>query len=505
VNGSTTRRANARGRYDLKIRDFPEEGKAHSRARPGTVDDTLSRHSSPDAASRRVRVSYCTTCHGRLWQLALTLFDNLDHLRDDEEIVLLDYGSPDGLGRFVESSERCRQAIRRGQLLYAYTPAERHHCSLAKNLAHRLGRGDLLVNVDADNNIEGMREVIDEHFINAIDEVILHMDDGTGGAFGRICIPHYWFHTLGGYDESFAPSAYQDRDLLKRASAGGLRYVWAPAAAPMPIQNTMHEKVSHTGQENWHTMRAANRAISEENLAEGRLVANAHGWGGANLRVNFGEEQLFAPVMPNLISVVLCGSRHLSRVNELLERYNEMMLVGEILVVNNDARSSFQTNERKDSKVTVVNAGGSLGHLSRFAVGAQASFPAVLLTDDRIFLPETTLTTLHKGWWADPAVLHGILDGVQASKNSQKKMVAPCDVMPTRGVLTTVLDCFRSICYASRHQSERGGKRSRETADRLLSQVVTSSTRRPNLAYRLPVEELRPMRSSRLNSLAKSA
>jgi hypothetical protein len=484
---------------------MPADDHPLASVRTTTVADRNSSQSSSAAGSRKVRVSYCTTCHGRLWQLALTLFDNLDRLRDDEEIVLLDYGSPDGLSRFVESSERCQHAINRGQLIYAYTHADRHHCSLAKNLAHRLGRGDLLVNVDADNNIEGMREVIDEYFAGSIDEVILHMDDGTAGAFGRICIPRYWFYTLGGYDESFAPSAYQDRDLLKRASASGLRYIWSPAAAPVPIQNTMYEKVSHTGEDNWHEMRATNRAISEKNLLEGRLVANVRGWGAANLSINFGEEQTFPPVMPNLISVVLCGSKHLSRVNELLELYNEMMLVGEILVVNNNATSSFEKNDRNDSKVTVVNACGSLGPFSRYAVGAQASFPAVLLTDDRVFLPQATLAALHKGWWTDPSVLHGVLDDSEALGGARRKMVAPCDVMPTRGVLTTVLDCFRSVCYASRYSSEFAGRGGRDRVDRLLSDVVTSATRRPNMAYRLPVEELGPIRSSKVSGFAATA
>ena len=350
-----------------------------------------------------------------------------------------------------------------------------------------------------------MREVIDEYFSGAIGEVILHMDDGTAGAFGRICIPRYWFYTLGGYDESFGPSAYQDRDLLKRASASGVRYIWSPAAAPAPIQNTMYEKVSHTGEDNWHTMRATNRAISEKNLQDGRLVANPHGWGAANLCINFGEEQTLPPVMPNLISVVLYGSKHLSRVNELLELYNQMMLVGEILVVNNDATSPFEKNDRTDSKVTVVNACGSLGPYSRFAVGAQASFPAVLLTDDRIFLPQATLTALHKGWWSDPSILHGVMDDAESLKGSRRKTVVPCDVMRTRGVLTTVLDCFRSICYASRYNSEYAGKRGRDGVDRLLSHVVSSVTRRPNLAYRLPVEELHATRSAKFARLAASA
>lgn len=440
--------------------------------------------------SQRIRVSYCTTCHGRLWQLAQTLFDNLDRLRSDEEIVLLDYGSPDGLARFVESSQRCRDAINQGRLTYVYAEAEKHHCSKAKNLAHRLGRGDILVNLDADNSNAGMREVIDQCFSGRIDDIAVHMDDGAAGAFGRICIPRYWFYMLGGYDESFAPSAYQDRDLLKRAAASGLRYVWAPTDAPPPIPNTIQEKVSHTGEDNWNSMRTTNREISDRNLREGRLVANAQGWGEARVRINFGEELSLAPILPNLISVVLCGSKRLSHVNELLELYNQMLLVGEILVVNNHAKFPIEKSERIDSKVTVVNADGLLGRLSRVAVAAQASCPAVLLTDDKIFVPEPTLAALHKGWWIDPSILHGVVSHVYSAAGSGRRTVAPCDVMPTRAVLTTAYDCFRSICYARQMNAGSQRRSTGHREDFLLSYTVASAAGRPNMAYRLPVEEL---------------
>ena len=47
------------------------------------------------------RVSFCTTCKGRLWQLEQTLPNNLKILDDYSEIVLLDYQSPDGLKNYI--------------------------------------------------------------------------------------------------------------------------------------------------------------------------------------------------------------------------------------------------------------------------------------------------------------------------------------------------------------------------------------------------------------------
>ena len=448
-------------------------------------------HSSIETNSSGIKVSYCTTCHGRLWQLALTLFDNLDHLREDEEIVLLDYGSPDGLGRFVESSKRCQEAISQGKLVYAFVEAEHYHCPKAKNLAHRLGRGDLLVNLDADNSNRGVRQQIDQCFAKHGEDTILQMHEHSGG-FGLICFPKYWFYRLGGYDESFLPMGYQDIDLLWRAEAMGLCLASGRAGSPPPIRNTIDEKAIHTGYDDWWTMRNANRAMAERNWKEGRIVANPEGWGGAVVRVNFGIPQRLAPMPPYLISIVLAGSNRLARLNQLLERYNRIPVVGEILVVNTNANSPIETNEKPDSKVKVINVSDDLGIFSRFAVAAQTAFPAVLLTDDDVFLPEETLGTLHKGWSGNPSILHGVLNGHASQKRGVNGNAArPCKIVPLLGVLTTASDCFRSLCLAPRYNAELTGTQKKNGADILLSSVVAQASHRLNMAYRLPVEKLR--------------
>lgn len=250
------------------------------------------------SANVKIDVSYCSTCHNRLWQLALTLTGNLDRLLPDEELVLVDYGSPDGLWNYIRASQHCMQAIRDKKLVYVRVEANHYHCPKAKNLAHRIAQGRILVNLDADNSNEGMREVIERRF-SADEKIVLHMDNNMhNGAFGRIGLTKEWFYRLGGYDESFLPSAYQDSDLIERAKHVGLKYVLDRANDARPIKNTMIQKAINTGSGDWWNMKRLNKEASDRNLREGRFIANTNGWGEGVLKINFGSEMLLEPLFP---------------------------------------------------------------------------------------------------------------------------------------------------------------------------------------------------------------
>jgi hypothetical protein len=394
---------------------------------------------------RQIEVSYCITCHGRLWQIALTLFDNLRRLRDDEELVLLDYGSPDGLNRFIESSTTCQSAMESGRLVYAQTAAKHYHCPKAKNLAHRLARGKLLVNLDADNSNCRMRAAIGRRFSNG-DDLILQMDEGVHGdplrgTFGRICVPRYWFYRLGGYDEAFEPIGHQDQDLIWRAKALGLRHVVASTGGPAPVRNTMVEKASHTGKRSWHVMWRANEKASRRNLKEGRLVANAQGWGSADVAINFNEARFLSPVSAQLISLVLLH-RHpsLPLLVTLLDRYSAMPLIGEILLVNCNREFTIAP-DHASSKVRPVNSLQQSQPFPATAAGALADFPAVLLTSDDVFLSEDLLKRLHKAWFRDPSMLHALAAGASGHHRG---------VNLSLGVLTTPAACMTVLANGAR-------------------------------------------------------
>jgi len=243
-------------------------------------------------------ISFCTACKNRLWQLRQTLPANLAVLAPhaDCELVLVDYDSNDELEDWV----RAFLAARPGSRLRFAKLLERRdwHTSIGKNLAHRLGRGRWLVNLDADNFI-GDQIALLRHIWTAHGDAALHLSSGSwpDGTEGRIGLPRTRFQRLGGYDESFLPSGYQDLDLLRRARWSGVPVLSLPEPGSRALTNTLDEKMRFIEPAlrrrwSWMEMNASNARASRKNVQSGRLRANPAGHAPARLRLGFDGPQL---------------------------------------------------------------------------------------------------------------------------------------------------------------------------------------------------------------------
>jgi hypothetical protein len=236
------------------------------------------------------KVSYCSVCYGRLWQLAFTLKDNLENLKDDEELVLVDYNSPDDTMLFVLGTKFFEKYIQENKLKFIkILNIEEYNCPKSKNISHRLASGGILVNLDVDNYLLGMRDKIDKTF-NKNDTSILHMfNESKGGTFGRIALTRNMFYKLGGYDEQLLQHAHQDSDLIERGKGIGLEYVLDPLDTTV-IPNNLYTKNRYLNQD-WFDMKQKNIQISEKNLINKQFVANKkYGWGNCSFIENYDKK-----------------------------------------------------------------------------------------------------------------------------------------------------------------------------------------------------------------------
>lgn len=180
-----------------------------------------------------MKLSLITTCMGRVHHLQQTLPRNLADAVDWSdpgavEVVVLDYSSPDGLAAWMHQEPLLQPYREAGILRFARSPGQTHfRHSHAKNMAHRLATGDVLVNVDADNFIgagftDHLRQVFTQrpNAVVAPDRLDARLNIGRHrGCMGRIALSRASFDRLGGYDESprFRGWSGEDTDLLIRA------------------------------------------------------------------------------------------------------------------------------------------------------------------------------------------------------------------------------------------------------------------------------------------------
>lgn len=104
-------------------------------------------------------ISYCITCHGRLWQLIETLKHNLKFTQSGFfEICVLLYNDESAyeylVGNYKEYLEDGRLRIKVHNEDRVFEDGTRWSCGYAKDLSHKMGKGRVLFNLDADNFID---------------------------------------------------------------------------------------------------------------------------------------------------------------------------------------------------------------------------------------------------------------------------------------------------------------------------------------------------------------
>jgi len=217
------------------------------------------------------KISYCTTCKGRLWQLSQTYLKNIQTALNEYnnvEFILLDYQSSDGLEEWAKNE--LRKYVENGVVKYVKLMDDLPwHVSKAKNMAHRVASGRILCNLDADNFLgDGFTKKI-SYEVAAKRAIRLTGHESVGG---RIAVYKDDFFIIGGYDEAFAPMGYQDVDLEIRLVADGVKVLHLPTG-PLPVGNSDEQRAEFCGM-SYKECCVKSRDIMRANASAGRIVAN---------------------------------------------------------------------------------------------------------------------------------------------------------------------------------------------------------------------------------------
>ena len=245
------------------------------------------------------KISFCTTCMDRLYNLKETLPKNIKDNREYPylEFVVLDYNSQDGLGQWMK--DNMMEYIKSGRLSY-YRTEEPKYFSMAhsRNIAFKVATGEIVNNLDADNY------TIDASGKQPIDPLPFYLNrmanerprktifaKGKKGMHGRVgFFKDEFIEELGGYDEGLLGYGHDDHDIVQRAWALNYSMYWWGGKYFSRIKTGGKEKNKNM-ERPWKETENKNKYKSARNIEAGIYKANqGKHWGKAKLIKNFCEE-----------------------------------------------------------------------------------------------------------------------------------------------------------------------------------------------------------------------
>ena len=243
---------------------------------------------------KNYKISLCITCMDRFQDLSTTLPFNLAHeAYPNVEFIILDYNSKEPLDAWI------KDYVDKGLVTYYRTNEPKYYSmSHSRNVVFTLATGDIVMNFDADNFIQGRTQELPQSFCTYVN-VFANEAEGKKGIFskgkrlmhGRVGCFKNEFMQLRGYDEDIIGYGYDDTDLVRRLWASDCTLYWYGGAYLDRLKTHRWMKGMNMPNKNWRETESINKKQSCEKLEAGILIRNTDKpWAKCRVIKNFTEE-----------------------------------------------------------------------------------------------------------------------------------------------------------------------------------------------------------------------
>jgi predicted glycosyltransferase involved in capsule biosynthesis len=221
---------------------------------------------------KNLKISFYTTCMGRLKHVKRTLPKNIEENKDYDncEFIILDYNSPDGLANWITGNLKKYLDSGRVKLYSTKEPLYFTH-NHAKNMAAKQCTGDILCGIDADNftalgpddwglakrlNYLFHKHEKEKIFVRAYgwdDRELAWSSSSTYRYYsssGKIAVRKKDFMEAGGYNENLKGHYFDEEELWKRIKeCFGFRHIKLDASYSKAINHSNYERLKNLSPE----------------------------------------------------------------------------------------------------------------------------------------------------------------------------------------------------------------------------------------------------------------
>lgn len=187
------------------------------------------------------KIAYITTCKGRLAHLAQTLPIVAMQANAEVEIIVVDYGCPDGTADWVGRNYPSVKVV-------SVTDDPLFNIAKARNHGAANTKAEWLAFFDADIMLKA-------NFFKSVIPVLKHGFYHLAGrndpnTWGSCIVERTAFTDIGGYDEAIDGYGGEDNDLYEMLAIQGVRRDWFPGDAVDPIRHSDDDRMQFYSNKN---------------------------------------------------------------------------------------------------------------------------------------------------------------------------------------------------------------------------------------------------------------
>ena len=224
-----------------------------------------------------MKASIITTCKGRLQHIKQTLPLMIAQDYDSFEVIVVDYGDPDGCAKALTKAHSSVKFIRVLDNTATFSP------SRARNIGAIEATGELLAFVDGDILLEDTWLSVCAN--KMADGANLVLPEGHSSEVTGTCvIDKRLYRTIRGYGEDLLDWGYQDYDLYNRARESGAVVAAYPQEQVTAIANSDEERVGNYADHRTTYTGTRNKKISKRRI--GCVNPDGYGLGKTEVVVN---------------------------------------------------------------------------------------------------------------------------------------------------------------------------------------------------------------------------
>ena len=190
------------------------------------------------------------------------------------------------------------------------------------------------------------------------------------------------------------------------------------------------------------------------------------------------------------VTLVMLSWKRIDNLIAAIEEEFDGTLISEVIVWNNNPDEDL--SGRLPENVRLIQTSEDFGMRTRFGAALFARNDCILLHDDDLIIPTSSIQTLYNHWTDTPEIMHGIFGRIPKTDNTYGIPIyqGVCEMVAGRCMMLHRQYCADFFTMEGEMLAQEDHSAPQGQEDILMSYFVADKSGRHNKVHRVPIREL---------------